>query len=348
MYNRYILNIALMVVTSFLVSAFLMPLMVKVANHIKAIDIPRKRHIHKKPIAKLGGLGIFLAFILAYMLFGTSSTRMNAILLGSFIIILTGLVDDINSIRASHKLIGQIVSALIIMLYGNILLQDVGLFGYTMHFGLWAYPITLIFIIACINIINLIDGLDGLSGGISSIFYLTIGVISMIQFRFGTLELILTFIMLGATLGFLTFNFYPAKIFAGDAGAMFMGYMIAVISLLGFKGALLSSLAVPLMVLAIPILDTGFAIVRRLVRRQPVFEADKDHLHHQFLKMHFSQRRTVLTIYAINILFSIASILMIVKSRKLGLIMYVLLFVILVWLVKYTSIIFRKEEDDDA
>lgn len=348
MYNYYILNAAIIVVVTFCISALLMPLMIKIAHHIGAMDVPRdKRRVHKKPIPKLGGLGIFLAFLFAYMLFGVNSTRMNAILLGGIIIVLTGMIDDINPIKARQKLLGQILSALILIFYGNILLQYVDLFGYTLHFGIWAYPITLLFIVACVNMINLIDGLDGLSAGISSIFYLTIGIIAMTQLRFNTLELTITFIMLGASLGFLLFNFNPAKIFAGDAGAMFMGYMIAVISLLGFKGALLTSLGVPLLVLAIPILDTAFAIIRRIIRRQPIHSADKDHLHHQFLKKNFSQRRTVLTIYAINILFSTASILMFVKSRRIGFIIYLVLFLILIWLVKYTSIIVKKDNDSD-
>lgn len=348
MYNRYILNSILIVVVSFVFSAFLMPFMIKISKHIGAMDIPKdKRRVHKKPMPKLGGLGIFGAFVFSYMLFGTSSTRMNAVLLGGFVIILTGLIDDIKSIRSYQKLFGQIIAAFIIIFYGDILLQKIEVLGYAMNFGVWAYPVTLLFIIACVNMINLIDGLDGLSGGISSIFYLTIGALSLIQLRFGTLELILTFIMLGSTLGFLLFNFYPAKIFAGDAGAMFMGYMIAIIALLGFKGAMLTSVAVPLVVLAVPILDTAFAIIRRLVRRQPIFEADKDHLHHQFLKRQFSQRRTVLSIYAINILFSLASIFMFVKNKKLGLMVYLSLFIILVWLIRQTSIIFPKEDNKD-
>lgn len=348
MYNRYILNSFLIVLVSFIFSAILMPFMIKISKHIGAMDVPKdKRRIHKKPMPKLGGLGMFGAFVFSYMLFGSNSTRMNAILLGGFVVILTGLIDDIKSIRSYQKLFGQIITALIIIFYGDILLQKIELLGYAMNFGVWAYPVTLFFIIGCINMINLIDGLDGLSGGVSAIFYLTIGTLSLIQLRFGTLELVLTFIMLGASLGFLLFNFYPAKIFAGDAGAMFMGYMIAIIALLGFKGAMLTSVAVPLVVLAVPILDTAFAIIRRIVRRQPIFEADKDHLHHQLLKRQFSQRRTVLTIYAINILFSLASIFMFVKNKKLGFIVYLVLFVILVWLIRQTSIIFPKEGSKD-
>lgn len=343
--NRYYLNIFLMIVLSFLISAILMPLMIKLAKHIGAMDIPRDdRRVHNKPMPKIGGLGIFLAFLISYMLFGNNSVRFNSILIGAFFIILTGLIDDINSIKSYQKFIGQVAAALTVILYGNILLEYISVFGYTLHFGLWAYPITLIFILACINIINLIDGLDGLSSGISSIFFLTITIISIIQNRFGTLEITLSILMLGSCLGFLKYNFYPAKIFAGDAGAMFMGYMIAVISLLGFKGALLTSLAVPLLVLAVPILDTAFAIIRRIIRRQAIYEADKDHFHHQFLKMNFSHRNTVLIIYLINIFFSLVSILMLVRHRELGLIMYAIVFIALIWFVRHTSIIKRREK----
>jgi UDP-N-acetylmuramyl pentapeptide phosphotransferase/UDP-N-acetylglucosamine-1-phosphate transferase len=173
-----------------------------------------------------------------------------------------------------------------IIFYGDITLSHITAFGFNIQFGVFAYPITLFFILGCINVIRLIDGLDGLSGGISSIFFLTIGVISFLQQRFGTLEITLTFIMLGSTLGFLVHNFNPAKTFAGETGATFMGFIIAVISLLGFKGALLTSVLVPLLILAIPILDTTFAIIRRVIKHKPISEGDKDHMHHQFLQNH--------------------------------------------------------------
>src|SRR5699024_2917089 len=168
-----------------------------------------------------------------------------------------------------------------------------------------------------VNIINLIDGLDGLSGGISSIFFLTIGIIGYFQGRSGTLVMILTFIMLGATLGFLLHNFYPAKIFCGDC-AMYLGFMIAVITLLEFKGPALTSLFVPLMILGIPILDTLFAIIRRLLKHQAPFSPDKEHIHHQLLGMNFSQRTTVLIIYGFNLLFAFASIFYSLKDPFMG------------------------------
>lgn len=338
-------NILLIVTTTLIFSAIIMPLMKIIANHIGAIDVPRKdegnRHIHTKPIPKLGGVGIFLSFLFGYMLFGVHSIQMNSILIGSFIIVLTGIIDDIKEIRASQKLIGQVAAAAIVVFYGGILLNNVTAFGFYFDFGIWSYPLTIIFIIACINIINLIDGLDGLSGGISSIFYLTIGIISIFQGRIGTLEMTLTFIMLGSTLGFLIHNFYPAKIFAGDC-SMFMGFTIAIISLLGFKGTMLTSLFVPITILAIPILDTFFAIVRRALKRQPIFAADKQHLHHQLLGMNFSHRTTVLIIYVINILFALASLFYTLKDPQIGVIIYVVLFILVVWFVMHTSIISEK------
>ena len=234
-----ILESSKIVLVTFLFSALIMILMKKVAVHIGAMDIPRteegNRHIHKVATPKLGGVGIFLSFLFGYMLFGEQSIRMNSILIGSFIIILTGIVDDIKPIRPYQKLLGHIVAASVITFYGGIRLDDITAFGFYIDFGIMAYPLTILFLIACTNIINLIDGLDGLSGGICSIFYLTIGIIGFFQGRYGSLVMILTFIMLRSTLGFLLHNFHPAKIFAGDC-ATFMGFIIGVITLLEFKG----------------------------------------------------------------------------------------------------------------
>ena len=309
-----------MVFITFIVSALIMPIMKKIAHHIGAIDIPRQdegnRHIHKKPIPKLGGVGIFLAFLFGYMLFGQHSIKMNAILIGSFIIILTGMIDDINDLRASRQLIAQFLAASVIVFYGGIVLTDITAFGLHIEFGIFSKLITILFIIGCINIINFTDGLDGLSGGVTSIFYITTAIICFYQGRLGTLEMTLTLLMLGATLGFLVHNFYPAKIFAGQC-SMFMGFMISIICLLGFKGTALTSLFVPLAILGLPILDTLFAIIRRTLKGQPIFSADKSHIHHQILGMNFSHRATVLIVYLINILFALTSIFYVLKDRFL-------------------------------
>ena len=340
-----ILSATTIVLITFAFSALIMFLMRKVAVHVNAMDIPRSeeghRHIHKTATPKLGGVGIFLAFLFGYMLFGEQSVRMNSILIGSFIIILTSIVDDINPIRAMHKFIAHIVAASVIVFYGQILLDVITAFGYTFDFGILAYPISILFIVACTNIINLIDGLDGLSGGICTIFFITIAIIGFFQGRFGSLVMVLTLIMLGSTLGFLLHNFHPAKIFAGD-GSTFMGFIIAVITLLEFKGPALISFFTPIAILAIPILDTLFAIIRRLLKGQAPFQADKEHLHHQLLGMNFSQTVTVLIIYGINILFATATLIFVLKDPVIGQILFIIIFLLVGWFVLHTSIISDK------
>ena len=343
-----ILDACKIVLVTFICSALIMEGMKKIAAHIGAMDIPRSeegnRHIHKQATPKLGAVGIFLAFLIGYMLFGEQSIRMNSILIGSFIMILTGIIDDISPIKAKYKMLGHLIAASIIVFYGGILLDKISAFGYTIDFGVFAYPLTILFIVACSNIINLIDGLDGLSSGICCIFYITIAIIGFFQGRYGSLVMLLTLIMLGSTLGFLLHNFNPAKIFAGDC-ATFMGFIIAIITLLEFKGPALISFFVPVSILSIPILDTLFAIIRRLLKRQPPFKADKEHIHHQLLGMNFSQRTTVLIIYAINILFAMASIFYTLKDPVKGRIIYIIIFLIVIWFVFHTSIISDKSKN---
>ena len=337
-----LLDASKIVIVTFIFSSIIVFLMKKVAVHIGAVDVPRSeenhRHIHSKVTPKLGGVGIFLSFLVGYMLFGEQSVRMNSILIGSFIMILTGIIDDVKPIKAIYKLLGHLCAAMVIVFYGGILLNNITAFGYSFDFGILAYPITIFFIVACSNIINLIDGLDGLSGGICSIFYITISIIGFYQGRAGSLVMILSLIMLGSTLGFLLHNFHPAKIFAGDC-ATFMGFIIAVITLLEFKGPALISFFVPITILGIPILDTLFAIIRRLLKGQPPFQADREHLHHQLLGMNFSQTKTVLIIYGINILFAMASIFYTIKDPLIGKIIYIIIFIIVIWFVFQTTII---------
>ena len=185
--------------------------------------------------------------------------------------------------------------------------------------------------------------LDGLAGGISAIYYLTIGIIAAIMGKIG-LDVTLTFIMFGATLGFLVHNFHPATIFAGDSGSMFMGFMIAVIALLGFKNVTLTSFIIPLLILAIPILDTLFAIIRRKLKGESFSTPDKSHIHHQFLNMHLSYRGAVLVIYAIQGLFAIASIVYVLRDRTLGYIIYAVLVIIILFLVLKTDVVFNHKE----
>lgn len=320
-------------------TALLFPMVKWISYHVGALDYPNERKVHKKPMPVMGGLMIYLGFLFGYMLFAPQSTQMLAILIASFIVVITGILDVIKPLRAREKLVGQVVAALIIVFYGKILLNDISFFGYYFDFGWLAYPITIVFIVAVMNCINLIDGLDGLADGISMIFFITIGVLAFIMHNLGSLEITIAFIMIGACLGFLIFNFNPAKIFMGEIGSMFLGFMIAVVCLLGFKAVTLTSLVVPMLILAIPILDTLFAILRRIIHHKPIYEADKQHLHHQLLNKKFSQKTTVLIIYAVSILFSSASVFYVLKDRKIGAIIYIILVLLITWVVLATNIV---------
>ena len=335
-------RILLMVLLPFVFVAIIMPYIKRLALKIGAVDVPRTRHIHTKTTPKLGGVAIFLGFLLGYMVFGTHSSTMNAVLIGSFLIILVGVIDDIVELGAKHKFLGQLAAALVITFYGNILIEDVSAFGLYINFSWLSYPLTIFFILGCINCINLIDGIDGLSGGISSIYYLTIGIIATIQGKTG-LDFIVAFIMLGSTLGFLIYNFYPATIFAGDSGSMFMGFIISVIALLGFKNVTMTSLIIPLLVLAIPILDTIFAIIRRTLKHESISKGDRFHIHHQFLNRNFSQKATVLIILGVDLLFSAASIIYVIGDDNLGYIIYGILLVLVLTFVLTTNVVVDKE-----
>ena len=341
------IDVILMVVTTFVVSLVSVPIAKKIAAHVGALDIPNDRKVHKKPMPRMGGLAIYFAFLVGYILFGQISSKMISILIGSFIILITGIVDDIKPIDAKVKIIGQFLAAIVVVFYGEILLKDISAFGIYLDFGIFSYPVTIIFIVACINCMNLIDGLDGLAAGISSIFFITIGIITFIRNQFG-LPYELTFILLGSTLGFLVHNFNPASIFMGDSGSMFLGFIIAVITLLGFKNIMMSSIIIPLLLLAIPILDTLFAIIRRKLKGESISKPDKFHIHHQLLRRNLSQKATVLIIYAVNILFSIASIVYLLKNRELGFIIYGILLIIFVTFIMKTNVIIEHKKGDKS
>lgn len=340
--NGYSIYLILLVT---IISSFILTFLAKrIALHVGAMDIPNERKVHKVPMPRCGGLGIFGGFLIGYMLYGQPTTQMLSILIGAFIIVLTGFVDDIKPIRARTKFFFQILAACVVVFYGKTYFNEITFLGLHLSFPYGINTImSVIFIVAIANAINLIDGLDGLAAGISAINFATIAVIAFIGNKIGGLDIILSLIMLGATLGFLGHNFPPAKIFMGDSGSLFLGFMIAVISLLGFKITTITSLVVPLLILAIPIFDTLLAIFRRLLKGESIGKPDKEHFHHQLLKMKFGTRKTVLIIYFINILFSIVSIFYVVGDNKQAISLYIALMIMLLFLVLKTDILFQHK-----
>lgn len=303
------LEICLSFVVTFIISLILVPIVSKVSKQLGIIAHTNKRTIHKGIIARTGGYAIYASFLIGTMIFLKTDTQINAILIGGFIIFLTGFYDDIHDLSPKLKMLGQIVAALVVIFYG-----DISLKGFILPFlpsaisHAFAIVITIGWIVGISNAVNLIDGLDGLCGGISIIVLVTISLTSLTYGRTDISSLSL--LLAGSIAGFLIYNFHPASIFLGDCGALFIGYMIAVISLLGFgyKSSSFFTLGAPIVVLMVPIMDTIIAIIRRKVHHKSFSEADKNHLHHQLMfSLELGQTKSVLILYGVTILFSLCS-----------------------------------------
>ncbi|WP_181347244.1 MraY family glycosyltransferase [Thalassobacillus sp. CUG 92003] len=291
----------------FILSIVITPLVKKIAIKIGATDQPNDRKVHKIMMPRLGGLAIFISFAGGFLIFFPESSYAWPVLVGATIIIITGVLDDLRELSAKVKLGGQLVAAVIVVI-GGVQVEFINLpFGGEIQFGYFSIPITILWIVGITNAINLIDGLDGLAAGVSAIALLTI---SGMAITMGNVFVVFAgLMMLGSTLGFLIYNFYPAKIFMGDTGALFLGFMISVLSLLGFKNVTLFSFIIPVIILGVPISDTIFAIVRRMVNRKPLSAPDKSHLHHCLINLGYTHPETVLVIYAMSALFSLAAVI---------------------------------------
>jgi UDP-GlcNAc:undecaprenyl-phosphate/decaprenyl-phosphate GlcNAc-1-phosphate transferase len=307
----------LTLIICFLAAILLTPVIKKLAFLIGATDKPNQRKVHEKIMPRLGGLAIYISFLIGVLIIQPDDTYLVRvlnldggihlpILFGSLIIILTGAFDDVKEISPRVKLLGQIAAALVVVVVGDIRVEFINLpFGGELDFGYFSIPITMFWIIGITNAINLIDGLDGLAAGVSTIALFSIAAMA---YTFGNpYVMIMALLLAVSSLGFLLYNFHPAKIFMGDTGALFLGFMISVLSLLGFKGVTFVSLIIPVIILGVPISDTLFAIVRRLVNKQPLSAPDKSHLHHCLLKLGYTHRQTVLLIYAMSAVFGLAA-----------------------------------------
>src|SRR5690625_691721 len=282
--------------------------MIKFARKLNDLDRQNKRKIHKLPIPTLGGLVIFISFMIGLMIVQPSSDYHIAILCGGFVILVLGFFDDLYNLTAKAKFLGQIVAAVIVVFGGGLQAEFINLpFGGQVEFGLFSTVITLLWIIGITNAINLIDGLDGLAAGISAIALFSIAVMAFIMGNVYVMTMAL--ILFFSIIGFLPYNFFPAKIFMGDTGALFLGYMISVLSLLGFKNVTFVSFVIPIFILAVPIFDTLIAMTRRIVQRRPMTSPDSSHLHHRLLKLGFTHRQTVIFIYVLSGMFSLVAIL---------------------------------------
>lgn len=337
------LEICLSFVVTFVLSLILVPIVGKVSKKLGIIAHTNKRTIHKGIIARTGGYAIYMSFLIGTMIFLKTDTQINAILIGGFIIFLTGFYDDIHDLSPKLKMLGQVIAALVVIIYGDIVLK-----GFTLPFlpesvsYILAIIITILWIVGISNAINLIDGLDGLCAGISIIVLVTISLTSLTYGRTDISSLSL--LLAGAIGGFLVYNFHPASIFLGDCGALFIGFMIAVISLLGFgyKSSSFFTLGAPIVVLMVPIMDTLIAIIRRKVHHKSFSEADRNHLHHKLMfSLELGQTKSVLILYAVTVLFSLCSYLYLF-DKVAATILFIALMVLFELFVEATNMIDRK------
>lgn len=295
-----------------MVSLVSTPLVKKLAHRVGAIDIPKDdRRVHKTPIPRLGGLAIYLGFVLSVLIFFQINQEILGMIIGSTIIVLMGIVDDIKPLSAKLKLAIQIIAAYILVRFGiqidfvtNFLNPDK-----VVYLGIFTVPLTIFWIVGITNTVNLIDGLDGLAAGISAIAAITLSYVAFVN-NFHEAA-ILTLIIAGSCIGFLPYNFNPAKIFMGDTGSLFLGFILSAIAINGtIKGATALTMAVPILALGLPIFDTTFAILRRARNGRPIMEADKEHLHHRLLSIGLGQKRAVLVLYFISSLLGASAVLL--------------------------------------
>ena len=287
------------------------PLARVLAYKLGAIDTPKDaRRIHKIPMPLMGGFAIFLAFSITVFAFCPLSKEILGLLLGALIIVITGIFDDVYNLKPLVKLLFQIISAVVIVLSGTTFV-DVSVFGAEIYFGKsMEIFFTIFWIVAMTNAVNIIDGLDGLSCGISAISSLSILLASFFMKDTSFSAILLTAILAGSCIGFLPFNFNPAKIFMGDTGSMFLGFTLAVISIQGvFKATAIYAFWVPFIAFALPLTDTAFAFFRRLIHGKSPFSADRGHIHHKLIDMGFNQKQSVTILYATSAIFGISSIL---------------------------------------
>lgn len=268
------------------------------AYKIGAIDIPADaRRMHKKPIPRLGGLAIFFSFVITSLIFCEFSSALVSIWLGGLILCVLGTLDDIYRLHWLVKLVVQIAAAALAVVNG-VSINQINVGGGYLQLGVWSYPLTILWITGLTNAINFIDGLDGLACGVSAICACSICGVTLLIGDFSSA--LITAILAAACFGFLPFNRNPARIFMGDTGALFLGYTLAVISVEGvFKLHTLISLLIPVSIFALPLFDTLFAILRRILHGKSPFSADRGHLHHRLVDMGFTQKETVGILYSI-------------------------------------------------
>lgn len=338
---KMIITIALPFILAFFVSFASTPLVKSFAEKWGAIDVPdEKRRVHDHPIPRMGGLAIFIAFILSVLIFADITRQVQGILIGAVVIVIVGVIDDIIPLSAMLKFTVQIIAAVIAVYYGVEIqiLSNPNVFSSNpiLDLGIFSIPITILWIVTTTNSVNLIDGLDGLAVGISAISSITMIIIAIFVSELNVV--IIMAALAGACFGFMPYNVNPAKIFMGDTGALLLGYILGTMSIIGaFKFYALISFVVPFLVLGLPIIDTVFAFFRRALSGHNPMKPDRGHFHHKLLDMGLTQKQAVAVMYVISVILGMLAVVVATTGKVRALLVvaaFAIAIIVVVWLMR--------------
>ena len=348
--NQLIVYVLLALLTALVISFLMTPVVKTFAYKVGAIDVPKdERRMHKVPIPRLGGLAIFIGFMVSILLFVDirGNQQMQSILLGAVVIVVLGVVDDIMALPALLKFVVQIVAALIPATHGVRILafSNPNIFSDNLYWvlGSLSIPVTVLWIVAITNSVNLIDGLDGLANGVSAISATTMLVIAMMASEAQVAVVMAA--LVGASVGFMPYNLNPAKMFMGDTGATFLGYILATMSIQGlFKYYAVISFVVPFLILGLPIFDTAFAFIRRIAHGQSPMHADRSHIHHRLIDMGLNQKQAVATLYVIFAILGLSAVVLTTGGEQKAMLLFAALCIVAVVAAR---VVFPKEVKEE-
>ena len=330
-------------IIAYIFGVFLVPLVINFSKKEGLVDVPNERKIHTTPISRIGGVAIWtstmLTFLcLVFLSYYPYGSLLSGILLGSSLMFLLGLVDDIYNLDAKFKLFIQISIATLVYLLG-VRIDSIPFLG---DLGLLSYPITILWIVGISNALNFIDGVDGLAGSVTTVNAITLAIIAVAMTPPNPIIALVGFILAGAMLAFLTYNFNPAKIFMGDSGALFSGFLLATISITGIMKAATFAILLPFVVLAVPIMDITYSSLRRISKGKSPFVADAEHIHHKLLHAGFSQKKTVVILTSVAIIAGALASLLMGENTIKHYFIFILSTVIIMLLLNFIKVLTKK------
>lgn len=346
--TKLLAYVVLALLVALAVSFLMTPVVKTFAYKVGAIDVPKDaRRMHKVPIPRLGGLAIFIGFMVSILLFAEITPELRSILLGAVIIVVLGVVDDIMALPAMLKFVVQIVAALIPATHGVRILafSNPNVFSENLYWvlGGLSIPFTVLWIVAITNSVNLIDGLDGLANGVSAISATTMLVIALASDQSAVAVVLAA--LVGACVGFMPYNMNPAKMFMGDTGATFLGYILATMSIQGlFKYYAVISFVVPFLILGLPIFDTTFAFIRRIAHGQSPMHPDRSHIHHRLIDMGLNQKQAVATLYVISAILGLSAVVLTTGGEQKAMLLFLALCIVAVVAAR---VVFPKEVKEE-